>query len=135
MQWLIDIVLEWIQSQGYLTTSLINRGDPPLWDFLVGDFITDGQWHDLDLSGIIPENVKAISVLAAINATTVGLYVFFRQKGNSNLYNRGDIRTVVANLWNTGDMTLIPDANRKIQYQTSAATFTAIDLVVKGWWF
>ena len=55
MQWLIDIIKEWIIAQGYLTKGYVKRDDPVNADFAMGDFTKDGTWHDLDLSSIVPE--------------------------------------------------------------------------------
>lgn len=114
--------------------SFVDRGDPASWDFTVGDFTADGNYNDLDLSGIIPENTKAVIVTVIIEATAANLGVHFRTKGNTNLVNMQSVVSQVANQHNKLQFVIKPDANRKIEYSAAVTTWTALQLVVMGWY-
>lgn len=134
MQWLIDIVKEWIVAEGYIKTSFVDRGDPAAWDFIVGNFTRDAAWHDLDLSGIVPAGAKAVAVFGKITTDAVGSVFRLRKNGNANAFNLTELRTTVANVSASYDIITIPDANRVIEYYASVANWFDISLVVKGWW-
>lgn len=134
MQWLIDIIKEWVQAQGYLTTSFIDRGDPGTNDFVTGDFIKGGGWHDLDLSGIVPAGAKAVTGRLQLNNAAINKVIYFRKKGNVNPFNVSLTSTLVANINHWEDIVFSIDSNRKAQYTCSAGVWTAITLTIKGWW-
>lgn len=113
----------------------IDRGDPSGYDFILSDFILDGAWHDLDLSGIIPVGVKAVLVRTEIRANTAGKTMTFRKKGNINNYNTNILRTQVGGVVNNIDMVVIPNTDRVIQYAAVVATWTRLLVVIKGWWY
>lgn len=146
MQWLIDIIKEWViaqayatvawvQAQGYLTAGFVDRGDPAAFDFDKTDLITDGTWHDLDLSTIVPAGAKAILASILINDELIERSLMFRKKGNVNIFNRSLIYTQVSNIYNSLDLVIPVDADRKIQYRGEAIVWVAIYVTVKGWWF
>jgi len=134
MQWLIDIVKQWVVDQNYLTTGFIDRGDTPDQDFKDADFITDGSWHEMDLSGIIPLGTKAVSIYLYIIDNLTNSYLQFKTRGNVYHYNASQLRTQVANLYNDADLVVIPRSDLKIQYRATNTTFSHIRLTVKGWW-
>jgi len=111
----------------------VDRGDPANVDFSIGDFTTDGNWHDLDLSSIVPTGVNSIHFRVIITDDVAGSVLMFRKKGNTNERNIGAIRTQVANVNNESDFFITPDSNRIIQYKTSAVTFSLLNFIVRGW--
>lgn len=135
MQWLIDIIKEWVIAQGYLTDGFVNRGDPAVVDYVTGDLIKDNAWHDLDLSAIVPENVKGVALYVSILELHIGTSVRFRKKGNTNPANVSRIYNQVAFEPNATDMTVPCDENRKIQYFASNVDFVILNITVKGWWY
>lgn len=137
MQWLIDIVKGWVLAQDYLTYSYIDRGDPAVSDYAIGDFTKDGTWHELDLSAIVPENAQAINATIAIRADSVAASFMLRRPGNVNSEAVSRITTQVANGINIADLVYAVDADRKIDYQLTPdfiATWNTIDFTIKGWW-
>lgn len=145
MQWLIDIIKDWIvaqgyalqswvQAQGYLTTSFIDRGDPAAVDFGTGDFTKDSTWRDLDLSGIIPAGAKAACATVSMLAVQTNLAFYLRKKGNSNAANVAVGYTQVGYITKGLDLIVALDADRKCQYNISAGTWMVVDFTVKGWW-
>jgi len=113
--------------------NFVDRGDPAAWDFSVGNLTTDGDYHDLDLSGILPEGAIAVVLGAYVSDDAAASYVLFREKGNNNGYNTFGIYTQVAGIAVQGEGHIRCDANRAIQYRASNTTFTNISLLVRGW--
>jgi len=111
-----------------------DRGDAGAMDFLVGDFTTDGAWHTLDLSGIIPAHAHAVAVSVAAAATAINKTLKFRTLGNANDFNRTLICTQAGNILSAQDIIVYPDANGRIEYNISPATWILITFCVKGWW-
>ena len=111
-----------------------DRGDPATVDFDLGDLTEDGAWHDLDLSGIVPANTKAVVLRIRYTSSGVGEAISLRKNGNTNSLNVGEISTTVANVGAYGDKTVAVDGDRKIEYKLSSPATTAVLIVVKGWW-
>ncbi|GAI20613.1 unnamed protein product [marine sediment metagenome] len=125
---------DWVTEQGYLTTGFVDRGDPGTWDFELGDFTLDGNWHDLDLSSIVPEGTKAIAMYVLLRTTSTAKYLIFREKGNAYEKNIAMLQTVIANVPIRGDYIVSLDANRKIEYIGTPNVINLIRFCVKGWW-
>lgn len=134
MQWLIDIIQEWVQAQGYLTTGFVDRGDPLSHDYALGDFTKDGAWHDLNLSSIIPENAKGVALHVIGLANTTNASITLRKNGNTNDVNVSRLITVVAHEFHTADMIVALDTNRIIEYRITPVVWLALSATVKGWW-
>lgn len=135
MQWLIDLIKEWVQAQGYLTTGFVDRGDPENADFEAGDFIKDSSWRNLDLSGIVPTTAKAVLFALDIIATTTHEKCRFRKKGNVFEKNMSSLFTQVAYISKAADMVCPIGTDGLLEYNIDAATWGAIRFTVKGWWF
>jgi len=129
-EWLIDMIQEWHFSHVF-----VDRGDPAAADFLKGDLTLDGAWHDLDLSGIVPSNAKAVALYVALFATDVNQNIWFRTNGNVNTYNVSRAFTQTSLIWSTGDFIVPLDEARKIEYMSVNPTWISISITVKGWWF
>jgi len=111
----------------------VNRGDPAAWDWDKTDLTTDETWNDLDCSGVVPAGAKAVLLKAFISDDAVGSYLRFRRKGNSNDINRSEVRTYVISEYHFGDLVVPCDTDRFIQYYGKNVAFTAIYLVIGGW--
>lgn len=111
----------------------VNRGDPAAYDFEEGVLITDGLWHDLDLSSIVPAGAVAVHLLIVAFDNLVNSLLFFRK--NTNTYNHNAIALYisVANTFiSVGDF--VPcDTNRVIEYLATNTTWGGIGITVKGW--
>jgi len=145
MQWLIDIIKEYIatlkfttllevEAQGYIKTSYVDRGDYPDWDFTYFNFVKDGQFHDLDLSTIVPAGAKAVHMLVWFKSSSVQKNVWFRKKGNVAAFNMAMSYTQIADFNITNDIIVCLDSNRKIQYNMSSSGVSEIRVIVRGWW-
>ena len=113
------------------TKNFVDRGDPAAHDF--SSFTTDGAWHDLDLSSILPAGTFAVLLYVKILDDAAGSYFAVRKNGNSNEINTGIARTQVANIINEAQMTVFVDSGRIVEYKASNLTFTSIDVSVLGW--
>lgn len=126
----------WASYWEAMIGGFVNRGDPAAQDKAVGDFTTDGNWYDLDLSSIVPAGVKAILLRISILDNLVNQVLFLRKNGNSNSINSMQLRTQVANQRiHNSEAVITPDTNRVIEYWASNTVWTEINLTVAGWWF
>lgn len=111
----------------------VDRGDNAAYDFETGDFTTDSNWYDLDLSSILPVGAKGVVFRVLVQDDATGSYVVFRKNGFANTWNSGYIRTQVANMNVDGTITIGVDSNRKIEYKAINRVFAVIKLNVVGW--
>lgn len=111
-----------------------DRGDVANWDFDLGDITTDWTWRELDLSGIVPAGVKAVSVIIGVNDDAADSIVHFGKNGNNGGTNETRVMTMVANVTRHVDAIIAVDGDRKIEYKATNTTWTVIELTVKGWW-
>jgi hypothetical protein len=141
-QALIDLLRTHISEHDTSLTTLeaavyvnyVDRGDPAAFDFAVGDLTTDGAWHDLDLSSIVPASAKAVIIKVAIEDNAAGNAFAFRKNGNSNAFNIARQATQVADVTIHMPPTIIPvDTNRVIEYLATSTTWTTINIQVCGW--
>jgi len=110
----------------------VDRGDPVAADF--DTFTTDLDWHDLDLSSIVPAGAVLVHLYIQIIDDAAGSYFNVREKGNSNSWNVATIRTQVTDIYMDGNVLVSCDSDRVIQYMGADTTFTAINITVRGWW-
>lgn len=130
MQWLINLIKEVIHDQ----LGCFNRGDAPAWDFEVGDFVQDNTWRNMDLSGIIPETTRAVCFHLVVRATLIDIAINFRTKGNVSVFNVTRTACSIANLKNSVDVIVFPNADRMIEYKIFADRYNIINVCVAGWW-
>jgi hypothetical protein len=113
--------------------NFVDRGDPSAHDFAVGDLTTDGSWHDLDLSGIVPAGAKAVLLGVQVIDDTVNVGIGFRRHGNSYGINAGYFMEIVANGNLRGTLIVPCDSNRVIEYLANNNIFSTINITVMGW--
>ena len=110
-----------------------DRGDPAAYDFQIGDLTTDGNWHDLDLSAFVPSGTKAVLLRINLQDDAASSRFRIRKNGNTLAYNSNDFYTQVANVF-FGAVAFVPcDQNRIIEYNADNLTWTAINIVILGW--
>lgn len=112
-----------------------DRGDPAANDYAVADLTTDGAWHDLDLSSIVPAGAKAVLLYVQILDNAASSLIVFRKNGIANSANAGVVSMQVANITNRADIIVACDTNRVIEYLATNTTWTSIGICVRGWWF
>jgi len=113
----------------------VDRGDPAVYDYDKDDLTKDGAWHDMDLSGIVPEKAKAVFIIGHLEGNGADWTIMFRKKGNTNEVVHGGMETLRANIERHRSSIIALDDNRKIQYKADAQAWATLDLAVKGWWF
>lgn len=111
----------------------VDRGDPSSIDKTLADFTCDGNWNDLDLSGIVPAGALAIHINVFVEDDAASSILQFRPNGNSQARNMLETRVQVAGVRQHVDGFVSCDSNRKIEYRTSATVYDNIGLVVRGW--
>jgi len=114
-------------------SKLIDRGDPAVYDFTVGNFIKDGDWHELDLSAIVPAAAIGVLLKLSLEADTAGSGVSFRKHGNVNNKNMGILRQPVADSYHEGHIFTFCDAQGKVDYMVHLAVWTTLSIAVRGW--
>lgn len=112
----------------------VDRGDPTAYDFTLTDFTTDGAWHVLDLSSIVPPGSSSVLFMSSIKDNLILSYIQFREESNANAYNVSVSLILAANLAFTHSHIVSCQPNSKIQYLASNTTFNEINLLVRGWW-
>ncbi len=112
----------------------VYRGDPAAFDFSESNFTDDGTWRELDISAIIPVSAKAILVEIDFQSVNANKEIAFRKYGQTNEVNHVDAETLVGNQHQSYSCIIPVDSNRIIEYMIDNATWTALNLVVCGWW-
>jgi hypothetical protein len=125
----------WILKSAYNNQSasavnIVDRGDASGFD--QSGLTADGNWHDLDLSATLPEGTKAALLYVQLSDDTVGTYVSFRKKGNTNTYNVSTVRAQVAGATIDADIIVFVDTDRIFQYLCNSS-ITTVNIIVKGW--
>lgn len=133
MQWLIDLIAEKVIATIGIPPTFIDRGDPVFYDFVIQQLVADGAWHELDLSGIIPEGAQAVSLSLAFSATVTNRAVYFRKNGNANAFNSFIAQTIVALINHTAHGVVALSTDRKIDYRIHT-DFNEVYITVAGWW-
>ena len=111
----------------------VDRVEEGGYDKLVADFTKDDNWHELDLSGIIPKNATWIFFTIIIGSADDTAEVYFREVGGTAGNYRGRQYVQVANK-PIVLTSYIPITNAgKIEYRVSNVTWTYLHLTVRGW--
>ena len=117
-----------------LVDMYVDRGDPAAFDFDVNDFTADATWRELDISAIIPVSAKAVLIEFDIETVNREKHIRVRKYGNANVINHQDIETFIAGAHQSGSGIVAVDHNRIIEYNIDAATWTQLDIIIRGWW-
>jgi len=134
MQWLIDIAIEAMEQYLADNPRFVDRGYASSRDFELADFIRDENFHELDLSAIIPATAKGIYIALAMSADTAGKRGTFSPSGNAFDYNYERRMTqVAAQMIHTG-LTLPIRTPQKIWYRFDIANWSIINFTTLGWW-
>jgi len=114
--------------------TLHDLGDLAAASFILTDLTTDGTWRDLDLSTPLTGFGASRYVLlrVSIQDDAAASTLSFRLNGNSNAINISTIATQVANVVNYADMWVKIDSTRKIEYNASNLTWSAITITVRA---
>lgn len=135
LQWFIDIILGMVAALGYLTTAYVSRGDPAAADFTIATLALDNNWHDWDMSSIVPAGAKLVLLHTIVKSGAIDKRIQFRTKGSTNWPSLSVSRVQVANINFERDCLVAPDADRVIQYKVSVVPWTTCHVTIAGWCF
>jgi hypothetical protein len=111
--------------------------EPTACDFTIGTLPAfTATWSDLDLSSIVPDGARAVLLSILVQDNVAGSVVSFRKNGQTNIYQRACVYSIVANQL-IGDNPIVGvDDSQVIEIYTdpAPASWTTIDLSVLGWW-
>lgn len=113
----------------------VDRGDTSVYDYVKTDLTVDGNWNELDLSGIVPEKAKAVFIAGHLEGVSPSWKIRFRKNGNVNDIVHGGIETLRAGIERHRSSIVALDDDRKIEYNADNQNWTVLSLIVKGWWF
>jgi len=109
------------------------KADQESYDFLKTDLTTDYQYHDLDLSSIIPAGTVAVLLWGAFKGDVAHAEVCLAKAGYSGNYLKALFFQPIVNE-GFGFSTIIPvSSDRKIKYRISNVNWIYINLQVVGW--
>jgi len=137
MQWLIDIATEAMEQYLIDNPRYVDRGDPASVDYGSGDFTKDGNWHELDLSAIVPENARGFTATAEMVCDVVEGYFLIRKHGNVNTKAVSAIKSQIGGIAIQADFVCGANSARKIDYKVSPSppkVFYVLTLTIKNWW-
>lgn len=112
----------------------VNRGDPSVIDFDKDDLTKDGAWHDLDLSAFIPTTARAVLIELDIESAQADNEVLLRPDGNVYEINHTGAVTKVNNKDQHKCCIVAVGNSRIIEYKVDVATWTLINMSIRGWW-
>lgn len=111
----------------------VDRGDPASVDFDKDDLTIDYNWHELDLSTIIPKNAKLVMLRVIVNVMEIGRFCRFRKAGNSNDYNTVKIRTQAGAAEYAVTTFVSCNTDGVVEYKIQTAVWNKFDITVGGW--
>ena len=112
----------------------IDRGDPIGWDFVIPSWTTNGLWHSLNLSAIVPAGAKAVLLQTEVQSMGATDKIRFRELGNANQINMATCETLRAGIIRSEMKIVASSADRKIQYMADNIAWITINCTVRGWW-
>lgn len=113
--------------------ALVERPDPALWDYSVSDFVTDGTWHDISFSPIVPAGVVAVLLRIQFKDNTVGAKVVFKKKDQVNGINAVVVKIEKANVQRDVDRVAFVDHNQMAEYLVTNTIITELDVSIRAW--
>ncbi len=129
LQWLIDLIVSLIPGgPGY-----VDRGDAATFDFTAADLTIDDDWHDLDLSTVIPSGSTAVHLRHFVQSNNISARIRFRKKGHTGFANIADSQIQASTRPFPDDKIIGLDEDRFIQYRVFNTMYTNIFITVAGW--
>jgi len=109
------------------------KADQEDYDFNKTDLTNDYEYHDLDLSGIIPAGTVAVLLWGVFKGDVADSEVTFAKAGYTGTKLKSTFYQSVANQAE-GFCTIIPvSPGRKIQYKISYVNWVFVSFSVAGW--
>jgi len=129
MQAIIDI----IAARCHALYGYHDRGDPVSFDWQWPALTADNNWHDLNLSGIVPAGALLVLFSVFHRASATSARFLMRQNGNYNEFNVASLRSQNANILQDTHFLVSPDANGIVEYRIVPFGTDYLRLTVLGW--
>jgi len=112
----------------------VEREDRSGYDFTISNFTRDGNWHTLDLSAIVPANVKAVFIKAQALTTSTNKALGFRKYGYTGAYTNNVLNIITSNQHTYLNFGFVPvDSSGRIEYYMQTADVTGCNVIILGW--
>ncbi len=111
-----------------IVREIVSAGDLASRSWDKNDFITDGNYHDLDVSSVVPIAAKIAVFRIRMNSATAGHYCEIRPKGYTNGINIFRSMVMVANKPVDNEFSIVLPSDNILEYEFSNGTLTFIDL-------
>jgi len=111
----------------------VDRGDFGAYDFDNTDFTADSQWHDLDLSAIIPANAVVVFFSVYMKNPSQQASIIFRKKGYVNELNIARQYTPDVDESIVGNFFVPVGSDGIIEYKTTNINWAFLHLAIRGW--
>jgi len=111
----------------------VNRGSTSSADFAKTDLTIDSGWHDLDLSGQIPEGATFVQLQVEISHPSAGEIFVLKEKDYASGYVVMNMHTQVAGQKMGYRFWIGVNANRIIEYKAATGSWGTIDITVVAW--
>ena len=123
-------------EQGDPGVSGITKRSDAEYDFIETDLTKDAAWHDMDLSGVLPEGTEGFFMRIAFkNTAPVQVFQVCKKGDNkTKVSNLHSVSTPVADTYVVFDIgPVFVDANREIEYFAHATTWTELKGVITSY--
>ena len=120
-------------ATGKIGTSWYDRGDVAVYDYTVATLTADGEWHDLDISGIVGKARRFVVIESNLKDNAGGKVMLMRTKGNVNEVNVSPCGTITADKTCSRNMLLYTDENGIVQYKIESGVWAINDLAIRGY--
>lgn len=134
------VVQEWIDTTIQAHNDLlgpvdhyVDRACVAAPDFLLGDFTRDSNFHNLDLSSIIPLGTHQVWVRMAVRNSIVARYCQFCHPDCTANGPYAQTTIQAANVFIINDIHFAVNYNRQVAYKFYLTTWTHIYFTVAGW--
>lgn len=103
------------------------------YDWIHTELTLNGEWQDLDLTGIIPKNTHLVIIKVSIHSPTANDKFWLRQKTIEDTVLDIDTRIQVNDQMTTFILPVSPDSNGLIQYLGDNVVWDACRITILGW--
>ncbi|MBA7524153.1 hypothetical protein ES705_16290 [subsurface metagenome] len=111
----------------------VDRGHVTEPDFTKADLTLDGDWYDLDLSGIIPVGTTDVLLGTKLQSGAMGGSLMVHTPNTDDFYNVDSTQTLADWPLLRDSLFVSCDANRIIRYYGTFIYWETLDITVRGW--
>jgi len=123
-----DTAYNWVN-----TSSTVYRGGASAFDYT--NFTFDSSWHDLDLSAIVPQGARKVTIYGAVIDDTAGQQFRMRNNATTGSYVEAAWTVQVSGVIVTYAQEVYCDENRVIEYKCdpNLSNNSLLGFTVIGW--